>query len=316
MGKRAKDTRRKSRAAFKETSLLARIVSLEKEVKQRGSGRKDIFDRISQLSTLISGVLIAGVGAIATIYFNLNQDQRRELEAIDKFRTYLSEQKSPQDRKFGYYALVRLGQEKLAIDLITMRRDTAGEDVLTNIALNSKDEKSREAARKGIAVLRSNRPGCKVEYTLAKNNFVNFLNGWELAHLTEIVIPQLAKVKDGPKSGKIRFNILAADALRDAWAEVEQKGLLDRVTIWGGAYVPKAIRGSTRLSVHACGLAFDINYNENPFGRIAPAGSAGSVYELVPIFEKHGFKWGGNFNRPDAAHFEYVVPENAKNTGN
>jgi D-alanyl-D-alanine carboxypeptidase len=126
------------------------------------------------------------------------------------------------------------------------------------------------------------------------------------------VVPQLAKIPKGPAGGKLRFNVLAADALHDAWAEVEQMGLLSVVASWDGAYSARVIRGgSSRLSAHACGLAFDINATANAIGQSPkPAGTPGSVADLVPIFEKHGFKWGGNFKpKPDAMHFEFMVPD-------
>jgi hypothetical protein len=50
----------------------------------------------------------------------------------------------------------------------------------------------------------------------------------------------------------------------------------------------------------------DINVAWNGLGR-QPAfvGQKGSVRELVPAAEKHGFYWGGFFaSRPDGMHFE------------
>lgn len=133
---------------------------------------------------------------------------------------------------------------------------------------------------------------------------------WVAKNLVEVRVPQLEKWVPG---GSLRFNVRAADALKAAWAEIEQKGLLGHVASFDGAFVPRTIRGSSAiLSNHACGIAFDINAASNPLGaKPVPAGSRGSVVELVPIFEKHGFFWGGNFSgRPEGNHFEFRIPSN------
>lgn len=300
---------------FGAALLVNRIAALETQVQALQPKRKDFFDRLSQLSPLITGGAIAGVGTLATIYYASSQDEMRRLEAMDKFRTYMASGKSEEDRKFGYFALARLGQESFAIELITMKRDSAGEEVLTALATSGKDQGVRDAAQKGIAVLRSSRPGCEVEFTVDQGN-LNILNGWESVNLREIDVPQLAKVPKGPRSGKVRFNVLAGEAMRTAWAEVEEKNLLDRVVSWDAAYSRRTVAGSKMLSAHACGLAFDINVAANPFGQEPkPVGVPGSVRELVPIFEKYGFRWGGNFrSRPDPGHFEFIVAaENVTN---
>src|SRR5262249_19633887 len=97
------------------------------------------------------------------------------------------------------------------------------------------------------------------------------------------------------------------DQLLAAWAEVEQRGMMDLVLTFDGAFSSRLIRDSaTKPSNHAFGTAFDINGIFNGFGSIPPAaGRRGSVRELVPIFEKHGFLWGGTFtHKPDGMHFE------------
>ena len=53
--------------------------------------------------------------------------------------------------------------------------------------------------------------------------------------------------------------------------------------------------------------SFDMNYEYNPSGVVPQAeGEIGSVRELVPIFQKYGFAWGGNWKVPDGGHFEVV----------
>ena len=288
--------------------LVNRVLALEKQVQDLQPKRKDFLDRLSQLSPLITGGVIAGVGTLATVYYAANQDALRRLDAMDKFRVYMGAGKSAEDRQFGYFALKTIGQEQFAIDLITYKRDQAGKELLEDLAANGKDKAVRDAAQKGLVVLRSNRPGCVVDFTVSDRDNVALLDGWEQTNIREVEVPQLVKVPKGPAGGKVKFNVLATDALREAWAEVEAKGLLDRVVSWDQSYSPRTIRGTKRLSAHACGLAFDINVDANPYGQPSkPAGTPGAVAELVPIFEKHGFRWGGTYPKPDPGHFEFIV---------
>jgi hypothetical protein len=165
------------------------------------------------------------------------------------------------------------------------------------------------ASAPASASARVNRPNCSYEFVRAaapeNPEAIQILGTWEQDNIVNIEVPQLAKVTGARTT--IAFNKAAADALKAAWLEIEQQGLLDRVISWDGAFVKRTIRGSsTILSNHACGLAFDINVAVHSFGRAPPAaGERGSVRELVPIFAKHGFVWGGDATRPDGGHFEF-----------
>jgi hypothetical protein len=165
------------------------------------------------------------------------------------------------------------------------------------------------------------KPGCKLSFVripipyAADREQVRVLNNWVEENIVEVYLPQLTKISIGPRNGMVRFNKRGAEALKAAWAEVEQSGLLNRVISWEGSFVSRLNRGSdTELNIHTCGFSFDINAEQNPFRmKPAPIGRYGSVLELVPIFEKHGFKWGGkDTQRLDPMHFEYEVVENTK----
>ena len=120
-------------------------------------------------------------------------------------------------------------------------------------------------------------------------------------------LPQLVGVRGFPRSGNIFVHEAAAAPLVGLIGDWEAASLLNRIASWGGSWVPRFIRGSkTQLSNHAWGTAFDINANQNGLGkRPAVVGDEGSVRELVPLANKHGFYWGGHFSsRPDGMHFE------------
>lgn len=110
-------------------------------------------------------------------------------------------------------------------------------------------------------------------------------------------------------SGRIKFHRFALAQLQGMWAAWEVAGLLDRVLTYGGSFVPRFIRGSSRsLSNHAFGSAFDINVAWNQLGH-EPAlkDQEGCVRELVPIANDYGFYWGGHFSRRDGMHFEVAT---------
>lgn len=162
----------------------------------------------------------------------------------------------------------------------------------------------------------------KVEWetdALESGHSITLLNDFE-KKIGLITVPQLVGVKDvrtealekaGAKfNGKLKFFKPAQAQLLAAFAEIEKAGLKKRLVSIAGSFnarLQKKKNGGfvQTPSNHAFGTAFDINSEFNAQGRKPPAvGQPGSVRELVPIFEKHGFKWGGTFPTPDGMHFE------------
>lgn len=136
---------------------------------------------------------------------------------------------------------------------------------------------------------------------------VIILGDWERQNIVTVDLPQLAGVKGALPNNRVRFHKKAANQLKALFIAWENEGLLPLILTWEGSYVPRYIRGSrTRLSNHAYGSAFDINYAWNRLGQVpALVGEKGAVRELVTLAHKHGFYWGGHFNeRLDGMHFE------------
>lgn len=79
-----------------------------------------------------------------------------------------------------------------------------------------------------------------------------------------------------------------------------------------GGYVCRTIAGTGRVSAHGYGIAIDIATGHSHYWRWAKGGAAGKPLwrneipmEIVRIFEKHGFIWGGRWYHYDTMHFEY-----------
>lgn len=79
-----------------------------------------------------------------------------------------------------------------------------------------------------------------------------------------------------------------------------------------GTYVCRPIAGTSRTSAHGFGVAIDINADQSDYWRWSKPGSDGAYpyknripWEIVEIFEKHGFIWGGKWRHYDTMHFEY-----------
>jgi hypothetical protein len=92
-------------------------------------------------------------------------------------------------------------------------------------------------------------------------------------------------------------------ALRSAMAELRRRGLghLVNAAEYAGCYAPRRIQPSGTLSLHAWGLAVDLNAASNPVG-----GESNQDPRLVRAMERHGFFWGGEFPTvPDPMHFEF-----------
>lgn len=113
---------------------------------------------------------------------------------------------------------------------------------------------------------------------------------------------------DFPIVGVTRCHRMVVPYLRAALSEVERSGLageLDRTDFQtaGGCYNPRFNRGADpgySLSRHSWGIAVDFNPSSNPYGS-EPTLSP----DVVEIFKRWGFSWGGGWSVPDGMHFEW-----------
>jgi hypothetical protein len=78
-----------------------------------------------------------------------------------------------------------------------------------------------------------------------------------------------------------------------------------------GTYNCRPIAGTDRLSMHAYGAAIDLNARFGDYWLWAN-GKGGALtwknripLEIVEVFERHGFIWGGKWYHFDTFHFEY-----------
>lgn len=82
----------------------------------------------------------------------------------------------------------------------------------------------------------------------------------------------------------------------------------------GGIFNWRLISGTNRLSMHSFGMTIDINTSFSHYWQWDCGCKNENVilkyknkipHELVAIFEKYGFIWGGNWYHYDTMHFEY-----------
>lgn len=115
---------------------------------------------------------------------------------------------------------------------------------------------------------------------------------------------------------KIRFTSVtgAADQLRKVARELSQHPELKKYLKSSGAFYWRKVRGAERLSAHSYGIAFDIAVPHSDYWRWRhPRATETDTItyrnripmEIVRIFGKHGFIWGGAWYHYDTMHFEY-----------
>ena len=90
------------------------------------------------------------------------------------------------------------------------------------------------------------------------------------------------------------------------------KAMVKYLTPSAGTYNCRPIAGTDRMSMHAYGASIDINTKYSNYWRWSKPGKDGKIAwtnqipkEIVDVFERHGFIWGGRWYHYDTMHFEY-----------
>ena len=106
----------------------------------------------------------------------------------------------------------------------------------------------------------------------------------------------------------------AADSLKAVAKEIKTYPELKPYLKSSGTFYWRKVRGANRQSAHSYGIAFDIGVSYSDYWLWKNKGKKETdtlqyankmPKELVQIFEKHGFIWGGRWYHYDTMHFEY-----------
>jgi hypothetical protein len=107
----------------------------------------------------------------------------------------------------------------------------------------------------------------------------------------------------------------AADALARVSEELEQTLPADLRAIaakTAGVFVWRKVRGTTRQSPHSWATAIDVGVSVSDYWDWTKPDALGNYrwrnrfpLEIVEVFERHGFIWGGKWSHFDTMHFEY-----------
>ena len=108
-----------------------------------------------------------------------------------------------------------------------------------------------------------------------------------------------------PIIGRVVCHTLIIDDLTAVMQDIADAGLASEIDpdLYGGCWSPRRINRNANLSRHAWGIAIDVNVDFDAPG-MGPIPSP----EVITAFERHGFRWGGDYPIPDNHHFEWVGP--------
>ena len=115
---------------------------------------------------------------------------------------------------------------------------------------------------------------------------------------------------------KIQFTKVngAADQLRKVAAELSTKPHLRKYLTNASTFYWRKVRGANRQSAHSYGMTIDINTSFSNYWLWSNPGRSETdslkyenkiPLEIVRVFEKYGFIWGGRWYHYDTMHFEY-----------
>jgi D-alanyl-D-alanine carboxypeptidase len=126
------------------------------------------------------------------------------------------------------------------------------------------------------------------------------------------VSPQLVPVVWLPRSWGHTIRVTAVNGvaahLAEISAELDALPLTVRRYVYppAGTYNCRTVADTGEPSMHSWGAAIDINAAYAEYWLWSRAASANTIpAEIVDIFERRGFIWGGKWSHYDTMHFEY-----------
>lgn len=131
----------------------------------------------------------------------------------------------------------------------------------------------------------------------------------------EQVESKLKNVNLGYRSFQFNGNNKAAEGLQNAIKEIvplaqKRQNISSCLFPCSGTFNYRLISGTNRLSPHSFGIAIDLARDKRDYWKWASPEEgqkrlASYPKEIVEVFEKNNFVWGGKWSHFDILHFEY-----------
>jgi hypothetical protein len=316
--------RRLGRAPWiSSTSVLGRGTALLKSAR-RGGGRQ--VERVRAGFAVPLDVVAVDPSGYAAV---LPEPQRRLLKALRRGHALLSETSARLRGVRTGGVLTLVGEHRLRVAGVVP--DAAAQ--AAELVVHSREPRVRAEPRNAVAVLRrgdvtagkvARRAGRGARARFAddprgpsgggparpaelKARFgepaVGLPYGRDWIRLDPRFVRRNVVIRRVPVLGAVSCHREMLRPLRAAMSELERRGLARLVDPgdYAGCYAPRRIRPGGPLSLHAWGLAIDLNASRNPFG-----GRSRQDRRLVRIMTGHGFTWGGEWPTVrDPMHFEW-----------
>lgn len=103
-------------------------------------------------------------------------------------------------------------------------------------------------------------------------------------------------------ASRVRVNQVIVPEVEELFAELEDTRAWSKLKTYDGGYTWRLSRGGSRLSTHGLGGAIDFDAPWNRLGMVPQM-----PREVVRIFERRGWRWGGRWRRKDGMHFQFAL---------
>lgn len=118
---------------------------------------------------------------------------------------------------------------------------------------------------------------------------------FEEKHITRIPVTIA-----GGKTVTIACHVAVAARMARVFQKLKAENALGLIKTYDGCFNIRKVRGGNRPSLHAWGLAIDLNAGQFPLGSAQRQNAV-----LVRAWTAEGFFSGSKFHRPDPMHFQY-----------
>jgi hypothetical protein len=133
---------------------------------------------------------------------------------------------------------------------------------------------------------------------------------WEAVTLALVRIPHplIYAIDTGQLINRIRAHHLLVEHLADTLMACLAAGVPPGRLKYGGAYCWRLKRGVAQLSMHAYGIAVDLEPLENPLGQAWVDDGVMLDPHIIEVFEARGWFGGYQFkDRSDPGHWQWVL---------